>query len=196
MTHYMELLASNQPWNLLIFMAIPVILAETVAISELFLLFKRGHYPRLQRVNTIAGTVLGFYFLGVFLYLMKNAAIPLIINGFKRPEATRRAAAMLARVGLGERLGSLPAQLSGGQQQRVAIARALVHNPRLIVCDEPTSALDHDTGHKVMELLKTVALDERKALIIVTHDARIFEFADSIAHMDDGHIITLEDRHA
>ena len=130
------------------------------------------------------------------LTAVENAAIPLIINGFKRPEATRRAAAMLARVGLGERLGSLPAQLSGGQQQRVAIARALVHNPRLIVCDEPTSALDHDTGHKVMELLKTVALDERKALIIVTHDARIFEFADSIAHMDDGHIITLEDRHA
>ena len=81
MTHYMELLASNQPWNLLIFMAIPVILAETVAISELFLLFKRGGYPRLQRVNTIAGTVLGFYFLGVFLYLMKTAAIPLTTGG-------------------------------------------------------------------------------------------------------------------
>ncbi|GAB6049085.1 ABC transporter ATP-binding protein [Methyloparacoccus murrellii] len=142
------------------------------------------------------GFVFQAYNLLPTLTAVENAAIPLIINGFKRPEATRRAAAMLARVGLGERLGSLPAQLSGGQQQRVAIARALVHNPRLIVCDEPTSALDHDTGHKVMELLKTVALDERKALIIVTHDARIFEFADSIAHMDDGHIITLEDRHA
>jgi hypothetical protein len=81
MTHYMQLLATNQPWHLLIFMAIPVILAETVAISELFLLFKRGAYPRLQRVNTIAGTVLGFYFLGVFLYLMKTAAIPLTTGG-------------------------------------------------------------------------------------------------------------------
>jgi hypothetical protein len=81
MTHYMQLLASNQPWNLLIFMAIPVILAETVAISELFLLFKRGAYPRLQRVNNVAGIVLGFYFLGVFLYLMKTAAIPLTTGG-------------------------------------------------------------------------------------------------------------------
>ena len=81
MTHYMQLLATNQPWHLLIFMAIPVILAETVAISELFLLLKRGAYPRLQRVNTIAGTVLGFYFLGVFLYLMKTAAIPLTTGG-------------------------------------------------------------------------------------------------------------------
>jgi hypothetical protein len=81
MTHYMQLLATNQPWHLLIFMAIPVILAETVAISELFLLFKRGAYPRLQRVNTIAGTVLGFYFLGVFLYLMKTAVIPLTTGG-------------------------------------------------------------------------------------------------------------------
>jgi len=84
--------------------------------------------------------------------------------------------------------------LSGGQQQRVAIARALVHDPRLIVCDEPTSALDHETGHRVMELLKAIALDARKALVIVTHDARIFEFADGIAHMDDGHIVRLESR--
>jgi hypothetical protein len=81
MTHYMQLLATNQPWHLLIFMAIPVVLAETVAISELFLLFKRGGYPRLQRVNKIAGTILGFYFLGVFLYLMKTAVIPLTTGG-------------------------------------------------------------------------------------------------------------------
>ena len=96
---------------------------------------------------------------------------------------------MLDRVGLGQRLTSMPSQLSGGQQQRVAIARSLVHDPKLIVCDEPTSALDHDTGHRVMELLKGVALDAGKALIIVTHDERIFEFADTIAHMDDGNIL-------
>jgi putative ABC transport system ATP-binding protein len=95
---------------------------------------------------------------------------------------------MLARVGLADRGHSLPAQLSGGQQQRVAIARALVHDPKLIVCDEPTSALDHDTGHKVMELLRAVAMAERRSLVIVTHDQRIFGFADRIAKMDDGHI--------
>ena len=140
------------------------------------------------------GFVFQAYNLLPTLTAVENASIPLIINGMKRQEATRRAGDMLERVGLGQRLSSLPAQLSGGQQQRVAIARALVHNPRLIVCDEPTSALDHETGHHVMELLKAVALDDRKALVIVTHDARIFEFADGIARMDDGHITKLEDR--
>jgi putative ABC transport system ATP-binding protein len=140
------------------------------------------------------GFVFQAYNLLPTLTAMENASIPLIINGLGRAEANRRAAEMLQRVGLGERLGSFPAQLSGGQQQRVAIARALVHDPRLIVCDEPTSALDHETGHRVMELLKTIALDDRKALVIVTHDARIFEFADGIAHMDDGHIIKLDAR--
>jgi putative ABC transport system ATP-binding protein len=78
--------------------------------------------------------------------------------------------------------------LSGGQQQRVAIARALVHNPRLIVCDEPTSALDGETGRKVMELMRRLAVGKDRALIVVTHDARIFEFADRIAQMEDGRI--------
>lgn len=141
------------------------------------------------------GFVFQAYNLLPTLTAVENASIPLIINGMKRQEATRRAGEMLERVGLGQRLSSLPAQLSGGQQQRIAIARALVHNPRLIVCDEPTSALDHETGHHVMELLKAIALDDRKALVIVTHDARIFEFADGIARMDDGHITKLEDRH-
>jgi putative ABC transport system ATP-binding protein len=96
---------------------------------------------------------------------------------------------MLRRVGLGDRRHALPKQLSGGQQQRVAIARALVHEPRLIVCDEPTSALDHETGHKVMELMRELAVGTGRALVIVTHDQRIFEFADRIARMDDGRII-------
>ena len=90
---------------------------------------------------------------------------------------------------MGARVTALPSELSGGQQQRVAIARALVHSPRLIVCDEPTSSLDHETGHNVMTLLKEVALHKDRALVIVTHDARIFDFADRIAEMDDGHIV-------
>jgi putative ABC transport system ATP-binding protein len=119
----------------------------------------------------------------------ENVSVPLVINGMKRVEAERKASQVLEQVGLGERVKSLPSQLSGGQQQRVAIARALVHSPRLIVCDEPTSALDHETGYTVMELLKDVALEENRSLVIVTHDARIFNFADRIAEMDDGHIV-------
>jgi hypothetical protein len=81
MTHYMELLATNQPWHLIIFMAIPVILAETVAITELFILFNREGYPTLKKLNRIAGIIGGIWFLGIFFYLMKNAVIPLTIEG-------------------------------------------------------------------------------------------------------------------
>jgi len=119
----------------------------------------------------------------------ENVAVPLLIKGIARSEAVGRATEVLQRVGLGDRGRSLPSQLSGGQQQRVAIARSLVHDPRLIVCDEPTSALDHQTGHKVMELFREVAMGDGRSLIIVTHDARIFEFADRIATMDDGRIV-------
>jgi len=134
------------------------------------------------------GFVFQAYNLLPSLNAIENVSIPLIINGIKRHEAERQAAKVLEQVGLGTRGKSLPSELSGGQQQRVAIARALVHNPRLIVCDEPTSALDHETGHNVMELLKQVALHHDRALVIVTHDSRIFGFADRIARMDDGHI--------
>ncbi len=123
----------------------------------------------------------------------ENVSIPLIINGEKRDVAKRKAIEVLERVGLGDRWKSLPSQLSGGQQQRVAIARALIHSPKLIVCDEPTSALDHASGHNVMTLLKEIALHKDRALVIVSHDSRIFSFADRIAEMDDGCILKTTD---
>lgn len=138
------------------------------------------------------GFVFQAYNLLPSLNAAENVSVPLIINGMKRVEAERKAISVLEHVGLEERWQSLPSQLSGGQQQRVAIARALVHSPRLIVCDEPTSALDHETGHNVMTLLKDVALHKDRTLVIVTHDARIFDFADRIAEMDDGHIIKVK----
>ena len=122
------------------------------------------------------------------LTLAENVAVPLIINGTPRKEAVAKACDILTTVGLGDRVQSLPSQLSGGQQQRVAIARALVHNPRVIVCDEPTSALDHQTGLKVLELMRKLALASGRTLIVVTHDNRIYSFADRIAQMDDGRI--------
>src|SRR3954452_7203080 len=91
---------------------------------------------------------------------------------------------------------SLPSQLSGGQQQRVAIARALVHEPRLLVCDEPTAALDHETGITVMELLREAAVRPDRAVVVVTHDNRVFEFGERIARMDDGAIVAVEERPA
>ena len=122
------------------------------------------------------------------LTLKENVGIPLMINGIGYDEAVERAEQTLGRVGLGERAGDRPTQLSGGQQQRVAIARAIVHSPRLVVCDEPTSALDHTTGQHVVELLREVAAGDGRALIVVTHDNRIFQYADRIARMDDGRV--------
>jgi putative ABC transport system ATP-binding protein len=120
----------------------------------------------------------------------ENVATPLIINRVNLHRAVEQATGVLERIGFDERMTrSMPLDLSGGQQQRVAIARAFVHNPRLIVCDEPTSALDGETGQKVMELLKRVAVGTDRALIVVTHDARIFSFADRIARMEDGKIV-------
>lgn len=138
----------------------------------------------------LRGQTIGFVFqafnLLPTLTAAENVAVPLLINRVPRAEAIEKAREMLERVGLGQRYKALPKELSGGQQQRVAVARAMIHDPRIIVCDEPTSALDHQTGHQIMEMLRAVALREGRALVIVTHDARIFEFADRIAQMDDG----------
>ena len=138
------------------------------------------------------GFVFQAYNLIPTLTVAENTAIPLLIFGKRRTDALARAGEVLEAVGLEDKLGSFPAALSGGQQQRVAIARAIVNNPRLIVCDEPTSALDADTGRLVMDVLRRNALSEDRALIIVTHDNRIFSFADRIARMDDGRIILVE----
>jgi len=138
------------------------------------------------------GFVFQAYNLIPSLTTMENVSVPLLILGKNRNAALARSQEVLEGVGLADKLHAFPAALSGGQQQRVAIARALVHNPRLIVCDEPTSALDADTGRLVMEVLRKSALSENRALIIVTHDNRIFNFADRIARMDDGRIILVE----
>jgi putative ABC transport system ATP-binding protein len=138
------------------------------------------------------GFVFQAYNLIPTLTVAENAAIPLLILGSRRAKALARAEEVLQAVGLEGKLEAYPAALSGGQQQRVAIARALVNNPRLIVCDEPTSALDADTGRLVMDVLRKNALSAERALVIVTHDNRIFSFADRIARMDDGRIILVE----
>ncbi|MEW5979306.1 MAG: ABC transporter ATP-binding protein [Acidobacteriota bacterium] len=138
------------------------------------------------------GFVFQQYNLLPALTAAENVAVPLLTAGVKREAAVAEAAGLLTQLGMQDRIGSFPSQLSGGQQQRVALARALVHQPRLVVCDEPTSALDAKTGHAVMELLSEVAVRPDRAVVVVTHDSRVFDFADSIAHMDDGKIHTIQ----
>jgi len=149
---------------------------------------RMGQNERTHYRGRNIGFVFQAYNLLPSLTAAGNVAVPLLINGVNRQEALPKAQDILVRVGLEGRTQALPAQLSGGQQQRVAIARALVHDPKLVVCDEPTSALDHETGQKVMELLRTAAVGSERALVVVTHDSRTFDFADRIAHMDDGRI--------
>ena len=122
------------------------------------------------------------------LSVLENISVPLLINGMERTRALSQSYDMLCEVGLGDRANSKPSALSGGQQQRIAIARALVHQPRLIICDEPTSALDHATGVKILELMQATNRAKNTTFLIVTHDSRIFEYADRMAHMDDGYI--------
>jgi putative ABC transport system ATP-binding protein len=138
------------------------------------------------------GFVFQQYNLLPALTAAENAAVPLLAAGEKRSRAVEKAVAMLEQLGMRERAHARPNQLSGGQQQRVAIARALVHEPSLLVCDEPTAALDAETGHTVMDLLRTAAVRADRAVVVVTHDSRVFQFGDRIAYMNDGRITKTE----
>ena len=144
-----------------------------------------------RKVN-FRGEHIGFVFqqynLLPALTAAENAAVPLLILGTSRRDAVARARTMLASVGLADKTEVLPAHLSGGQQQRVAIARALIHQPRLLVCDEPTAALDAKAGQTVMELLRRVAVQPDRAVIVVTHDSRVYRFGDRIVSVSDGQI--------
>lgn len=159
-----------------------------------------GRDPDSMRPNEAAAfrrRNLGFIFqqynLLPALTAEENAAVPLLALGVERREAVRRAGALLERLGLGDKRGALPRQLSGGQQQRVAIARALVHEPALVLCDEPTAALDAGTGHAVLEALATIARTEGRTVVVVTHDNRIFGFADRLVEMEDGRVVAVRE---
>lgn len=139
------------------------------------------------------GKKIGFVFQAFNLIPMltatENVAVPLLLNGVEYDEALAKSAELLKRYGLEDKLDIHPKELSGGEQQRVAIARSCIHEPELIVCDEPTSSLDSETGANVMELFRQEVLEKNRSLIIVTHDARIFPFADRILKLDDGRVV-------
>ncbi|WP_054110696.1 ABC transporter ATP-binding protein [Brevundimonas sp. AAP58] len=119
----------------------------------------------------------------------ENAAMALVADGMPLKTAAEKARVVLETLGMGPHADKLPRMLSGGQQQRVAIARAIVHEPDLVVCDEPTAALDAETGRQVMELLKEAAAGPGRAVLVVTHDNRIYRYADRIVAMEDGRIV-------
>jgi putative ABC transport system ATP-binding protein len=152
-----------------------------------------GDRRRTRYRSKNIGFVFQQYNLLPALTAAENASIPLVIAGWPRERAVARARDVLDSLGMADKINSLPSQLSGGQQQRVAIARSLVHEPKLLVCDEPTAALDHETGATVMGLMREAVVRPDRAVIIVTHDNRVFHFGDVIARMDDGHIVEIRD---
>jgi putative ABC transport system ATP-binding protein len=148
----------------------------------------KDHQKVLFRRHNI-GFIFQQYNLLPSLTAAENAALPLVVAGMALDVAAKSAREVLDSIGMKGQTEKLPRMLSGGQQQRVAIARALVHNPSMIVCDEPTAALDAQTGRGVMEILRKIADDPKRCVIVVTHDNRIYNFADRILEMSDGRII-------
>jgi putative ABC transport system ATP-binding protein len=120
------------------------------------------------------------------LTALENVAIVAELARASRGAARAKAAALLTELGLGERLHFLPEKLSGGEKQRVAIARALVNDPALILADEPTANLDSKIGHEIMRLLRRIAREQRRSVVIVSHDQRIKEIADRVLWLEDG----------
>jgi putative ABC transport system ATP-binding protein len=147
---------------------------------------------RPSKLTAFRGRHIGFVFQQFNLIptwnALENVSVPLLLTGTPRKKAEEAARSLLLAVGIPDKASAYPSQLSGGQQQRVAIARALVHNPRLLICDEPTAALDAASGKNVLELLRQTALHPERCVIVVTHDSRIFHFADRIAEMEDGRL--------
>ncbi len=149
-----------------------------------------------QEVTLFRAHNIGFIFqkfnLMPALTCAENVAVPLYVNRYPNNKAIEMAEEALRKVGLSHKAHRFPKELSGGQQQLVAIARAIVHNPKIIICDEPTSSLDIDNGMRVMNILKELSRVNDHSVIVVTHDHRIFKFADRIITLDDGLVRSID----
>lgn len=139
------------------------------------------------------GFVFQSYNLLPELTAAENVAMPLMFKGIDPDVRLLEAKKMLCRVGLKDRMDHFPNQMSGGQQQRVGVARALVVDPKIIFADEPTGNLDSHTSEEVMELMQQVVRQQKKTLVMVTHDNHLATYADRVFHISDGKIIKIED---
>jgi putative ABC transport system ATP-binding protein len=142
------------------------------------------------RLNKV-GFVFQDYHLFPKLSTMENVAIPLIFKKLDWEWSMKTAVKFLDVVGLADKASLLPNKLSGGEQQRVAIARAIVGSPDILIFDEPTASLDGTTGRKIIEFVKNNFLNDTRSILIVTHDSRIYEFADRIIALEDGRIVKI-----
>jgi len=145
---------------------------------------------RPQELAKIRRQHIGFVFQSYHLFstltAAENVQLALDVRGEQGHKAIAKTEEVLASVGLTSKMASFPRQLSGGEQQRVAIARAIVAEPSAILADEPTAALDSANGRVTMAILSKIAKERDRAVLVVTHDPRLFEFADRILYIEDG----------
>ncbi|MGK7897986.1 MAG: ATP-binding cassette domain-containing protein [Xenococcus sp. (in: cyanobacteria)] len=152
---------------------------------------KGAKEKQLMKLRRHLGYVFQHFNLLDFMTIQQNVQVSLELQENFDPDRARlQSEAILKEVGLGHRINSYPRELSGGQKQRVAIARALVHSPKLVLADEPTAALDSKTGREVIELIQGLAKQQGTAVLIVTHNHRILDFADRIVRIEDGKLGT------
>lgn len=167
------------------------VLAPTTGEGWLF--GEKLHDRRESELPDLRLSYIGFIFQGnnllPALSIEDNVAFPLELRGSTRKQAVHEAREVLTAVGLGDKLKRHPDDLSGGQRQRVAVARAVAGRPPLILADEPTAALDAETGQQVTELLKKLSTERGHTVVVVTHDNRIFHFADRTVHIEDGLLV-------
>ena len=163
--------------------------AQSGSLSILGQELCRATTEQLVQARRHNGYIFQAHNLHKSLTARQNVQMGLEVHGnLARPEMRNRAAAMLAQVGLGDRLDDYPENLSGGQKQRVAIARALVSHPAIVLADEPTAALDSKTGRDVVNLIQQLAQEQKSTILLVTHDHRILDIADRIVQMEDGEL--------
>lgn len=164
---------------------------DTPTDGELYIDGEKTKGLSEDKLTLIRGHKIGFVFqqfnLIPYFNAIDNVSLPLIYQGVKEKERTRRAEEALVKVGLKDRMKHLPKELSGGQKQRVALARAIVTSPSIILADEPTGALDSKTGEDVMNLFHTLH-SEGRTIIIVTHDINVGKNAERIIRIKDGRI--------
>jgi putative ABC transport system ATP-binding protein len=161
--------------------------------GQVYVAGKRLDQMGQQQLAHLRGRLIGFVFQGFYLVptmtALENVILPGLFANHPREMRYRRAAYLLRLMRMEDRIHHRPNQLSGGQQQRVAIARALYNDPPIIVADEPTGALDSKTGMGIMRLLRQLASQQGKTVMIVTHDPSVTHYADRVIRLQDGHII-------
>lgn len=154
------------------------------------LIYDRGW--RVKDTRRLRREKIGFIFqshnLIPFLNVLENVTLIPRLNGVEKDEANQKAKELLEYLGVGDKIAKLPSHLSGGQSQRVAIARSLANNPKIILADEPTAALDAERALSVMNLLQKLSIEQRVAIIVVTHDERMLPLFDRILRVEDGYV--------